>query len=264
MTKKLTIQDLYDGKGKKQFTETYTHCPLEARAAEEAGIDIIVTCMRFAPVVREAAPNTLMTVGMGIHDPNMCNATEAIRESFKAMQLGADMIYCGMSVDTVGEMAREHIPVIGHVGYVPYRASWFGGARAVGKHADEAISVYERTKAFEDAGAVGVEMEIVPEAVATEISKRTRLIVISMGSGTGCDAQYLFAEDILGTNTGHVPRHAKQYGKLHAELERVQALRVEAFKGFCDEVESGAYPEPGHNLKIKPEEFDAFMARLNG
>ena len=47
-----------------------------------------------------------------------------------------------------------------------------------------------------------------------------------MGSGTGGDVQYLFATDVLGTNTGHVPRHSKVYGNLHAELERVQKLRV--------------------------------------
>ena len=48
-------------------------------------------------------------------------------------------------------------------------------------------------------------MEVVPFEVASEISKRMELLVISMGSGNGCDAQYLFAEDILGTNRGHVP-----------------------------------------------------------
>ena len=35
-----------------------------------------------------------------------------------------------------------------------------------------------------------------------------------MGSGTICDAQYLFSEDILGYNNGHIPRHAKTYTNL--------------------------------------------------
>ena len=28
-------------------------------------------------------------------------------------------------------------------------------------------------------------------------------------AGSGTDAQYLFATDILGDNEGHIPRHAK-------------------------------------------------------
>ena len=51
-----------------------------------------------------------------------------------------------------------------------------------------------------------------------------------MGSGKGCDAQYLFAEDILGTNRGHVPRHAKVYRNLAGELDRIQQERVQAFR----------------------------------
>jgi 3-methyl-2-oxobutanoate hydroxymethyltransferase len=35
--------------------------------------------------------------------------------------------------------------------------------------------------------------------------------VMSMGSGPGCDVEYVFACDILGTTSGHIPRHAKKY-----------------------------------------------------
>ena len=132
----------------------------------------------------------------------------------------------------------------------------------MGKTGDEAAQVYRHTMEYEDAGAIGVEMEIVPEQVATEISKRTSMTVISMGSGSGCDAQYLFATDVLGTNEGHVPRHAKIYANLKAEQARVQEIRVNAFKAFHEDVSSGAYPEPGHNLGMDDSEFEAFLGQI--
>ena len=64
---------------------------------------------------------------------------------------------------------------------------------------------------------------------------------------------------MLGTNTGHVPRHSKVYGKLAAELERLQRLRVEAFQAYNTEVKSGQFPEPKHLLDVSDREFDAFL-----
>ena len=58
-------------------------------------------------------------------------------------------------------LSHEDIAVIGHVGFIPYKSSWFGGYKAVGKTVEDAINVYNLTKAYEDAGAIGVEMEIV-------------------------------------------------------------------------------------------------------
>jgi 3-methyl-2-oxobutanoate hydroxymethyltransferase len=179
------------------------------------------------------------------------------------MNLGADAVYSALSMKCVEAMAREYIPVIGHIGFVPYRSTWLGGVRAIGKTAAEARQVYDAAKAYQDAGAIGVEIEIVPAKVAAEINRRLeKLILISMGSGGGT-IQYLFATDVLGTNPGHVPRHAKVYGNIGKEETRVQNLRVEAFKALQDEVRSGVYPEEKHTLKIKDEEFDAFLKGLD-
>ena len=48
------------------------------------------------------------------------------------------------------------------------------------------------------AGAIGVELEVVPPKVAEIITKKVEIMTLSMGSGSGCDGQYLFANDILG------------------------------------------------------------------
>ena len=104
--------------------------------------------------------------------------------------------------------------------------------------------------------------EVVPEAVATEISQRTSLVMISMGSGAGCDAQYLFSTDVLGTNRGHIPRHAKIYGSIGDELDRVQQLRVDAFKAYVDDVAHGGFPDPSRLVPIDDQELEAFRRSL--
>jgi 3-methyl-2-oxobutanoate hydroxymethyltransferase len=133
----------------------------------------------------------------------------------------------------------------------------------VGKTAEEARKVYEHAKAYQDAGAIAVEIEVVPAPVAAEINRRLdKLILISMGSGPGT-IQYLFATDVLGTNKGHIPRHAKVYGKIGEEEARVQRLRVEAFKALSAEVRSGAYPEQKHMVNMNDDQFAAFMKSLD-
>ena len=98
--------------------------------------------------------------------------------------------------------------------------------------------------------------------VASEISKRTTLFPMSMGAGSGCDAQYLFAEDVLGYSRGHQPRHAKVYRNFRAEYERLQRERVAAFQEFRADVEKGAYPEDKHLVPIADAEFESFVKGL--
>jgi 3-methyl-2-oxobutanoate hydroxymethyltransferase len=83
-----------------------------------------------------------------------------------------------------------------------------------------------------------------------------------MGAGTGCDAQYLFAEDVLGQNRGHMPRHSKVYRNFAAEYDRLQAERVAAFSEFAADVHSKAYPEDRHVVRMDPAELSRFMAQI--
>jgi 3-methyl-2-oxobutanoate hydroxymethyltransferase len=259
--KKLTVKDIFDLKGKRQLTEVYCSTPEEASACEAAGIDLVITSERNdVKAFRAALPNTFFTIGLVYGD--YATADECVRGGYKALRNGADAVYCPGSLASVKAMADEGIPVVGHVGFIPYKATWFGGFKAVGKTADDALKVYERTMAYQDAGAIGVEMEIVPHKIAAEITKRVKIMCLSMGSGAGCDGQYLFATDLLGTNTGHVPRHAKVYRNLKAEYERLHRETIAAFSEFKADVDSGAYPAAKHVVEGDEGEFAVFMKRL--
>jgi 3-methyl-2-oxobutanoate hydroxymethyltransferase len=88
------------------------------------------------------------------------------------------------------------------------------------------------------------------------------MLMISMGAGSRCDAQYLFSEDVLGLNGGHYPRHAKVYRNLAAEYDRLQAERIAAFREYATDIASGAYPEERHRVSVDAEELERFLSRL--
>ena len=125
------------------------------------------------------------------------------------------------------------------------------------------MQVYERCKRYEEVGAFGVEIEVVPEEMTTEIAKHTNLFLVSMGGGKGGDCQYLFACDVLGTNTGHVPRHSKQYANLAKEFERIQDMRIGAFKEWVGEVQSGVWPDVANVIHTNKAEVELFRAKLS-
>jgi 3-methyl-2-oxobutanoate hydroxymethyltransferase len=161
--KKTTLHDLFQAKReRRQLTEIFTTDPLEAAACAAAGIDIIMTIAATVPELRAVAPHVFMIATDRIHDPDITTPSAAISSGYRMLNSGADAVYTHLSTDFVRAMAREKIPVVGHVGYVPYRSGWFGGPRAVGKTAREALQVYRDALAYQEAGAIAVEMEIVP------------------------------------------------------------------------------------------------------
>jgi 3-methyl-2-oxobutanoate hydroxymethyltransferase len=74
--------------------------------------------------------------------------------------------------------------------------------------------------------------------------------------------QYLFSEDILGENRGHMPRHAKVYRNFAAEFDRLQRERVAAYAEFIADVASGAYPEDRHVVQMDPAEMAVFLDKI--
>jgi 3-methyl-2-oxobutanoate hydroxymethyltransferase len=258
---RLTVADLRALRGKRQLTMLFVDTLEEAAAANAAGIDLLsIIDPVWTPQMREAAGNCFVQVGL-IYG-QLCTYEDYLRAAHAAMIKGGDAFYCAGSLDTIAKLAAEGIPVIGHVGLIPARATWTGGFKAVGRTAASARLVYQQVKALEAAGAVGAEIEVVPARVATEIAKRTSLVLLSMGAGAGCDAQYLFAEDVLGYTRGHRPRHARVYRDFRAEYDRLQRERIAAFGEFRADVESGGYPEPNHLVPIPDAEFERFMAEL--
>jgi 3-methyl-2-oxobutanoate hydroxymethyltransferase len=264
MRSRLTVADLVDLKGKKQLTMLRIFTVDEAAAAQEAGIDIVSAPPELVsdPRYRHVAPSLFTMTGR--NSRVMGTAPQMLAFAAEMLDHDADAIYSSGSLDTIRFLVGEHIPIVGHVGLVPSRASTTGGFRAVGKTAASAWQVYEDCRALEKAGAIAAEIEVVPVEVATAISSRLRTLSLwSMGSGAGCDAQYLFAMDVLGSNRDHVPRHAKVYRDFASEYDRLQRERINAFREYRNDVDGGAFPEDRHVVHINEDEWNTFKARLD-
>jgi 3-methyl-2-oxobutanoate hydroxymethyltransferase len=256
-----TVADMLAMKGKRQIKMLFVDTVEEAAAASAAGIDMLsIIDPVWTPEMREAAGDCFVQVGLLYGD--LCTYEDYLRAAHRVIKIGGDCVYCAASLDTISRLSAEGIPVVGHAGLIPSKATWTGGFKAVGKTAGTAMLVYKQVKDLEAAGAFAAELEVVPDRVATEISKRTNLLMLSMGAGRGGDAQYLFAEDVLGYTRGHKPRHAKTYRNFRAEYDRLQAERIAAFKEYAADVDSGAYPEEKHLVPIEDGEFEAFMSLL--
>jgi 3-methyl-2-oxobutanoate hydroxymethyltransferase len=257
-----TVADIRALKGVRQLTMVYVRELDEARACAEAGIDVLsIEQPYFTPEMREAAGDCFVQVGLQYG--RLATTDDYLRAGHDALLGGGDCCYCAASTEVIARLSAEGIPIVGHVGLIPSRRTWTGGFRAVGKDVESARFVMEQVRALEDAGAFAAEIEVVPAAITAAIAARTSLVLFSMGAGTGGDAQYLFAEDVLGYTPGHRPRHAKVYRDFAAEYERLQRERVAAFGEFRADVESGAYPADEHLVPVDDEVVAAFVASLD-
>ena len=261
-----TVRDIIDLKGEKQLTQTLPFFPNEAKAAEDAGIDLMNTRFNYfkqetAIDIRKSASKTFMSFVIPLL--SVPTKDDALKHSYKAMELGADGIIFQGSLNHIEALSNAGIPVQGHIGLVPRKSTWTGGIRAVGKTLDEAKALFQNLKDLENAGAWAVECEVIPSRLMRELSSRTSLVTISIGSGNGGDVQFLFAEDILGASEGPFPRHSKQYCNLFKEVQRIQKIRVNAFKDFIDDVNSDIFPSNNFEVEVTEEFVERFCNYLD-
>jgi 3-methyl-2-oxobutanoate hydroxymethyltransferase len=250
--KKYTVYDLQQLKGKRCLTHIHVKSPEEAAAAEQAGVDLM-SCSFDSPEAQArlpkivaAAPNSFLSCATphGLASPE-----EAIRVGFHALELGASSVYCSASPFMIEAMAREGLPVVGHLGMVPRHVTWTG-YRAIGKTEEEARQLYQSMKALESAGAYAAELECVPHNLARFLCSQTKMLLMSLGSGDGCDTQFLFSDDILGDYEDRLPRHAKAYRNFVEEYRRLQRERIAAFTEYVADVKEGRFPERRHLVEM--------------
>ena len=257
-----TIKDLQDIKGKKKLTQILVSDQLEASAAEEAGIDLLLAKPdQNVPYIRKAAPKTFLTVSIPFI--KYSSKEDIVKKAFELVEQGADSIHCGSwNLNFMKYLNEFKIPFQGHVGLVPRRSTWIGGVRAFGKNVDEASKLLNDIKDIENTGAWGVEVECVPEDILGEITNKTKLLTLSIGSGKKADVQFLFAEDILGCSSIDTPRHAKMYANFNKLNAQIQKERIKAFKKFNSEVKTGAFPSKKHSISIDKKELNNFKKSM--
>jgi len=143
-------------------------------------------------------------------------------------------------VPQVRKLVSCGIPVMAHIGFTPQSEHQLGGFRVQGRGEDGARLI-EEARALEAAGAFAVLMEMVPGAVAAQITAALKIPTVGIGAGSNCDAQVLVWQDMAGLRTGKLPRFVKQYADMHGLLQK-------AAREFAEEVGAGTFPGPEHTF----------------
>ncbi|HMA63914.1 MAG TPA: 3-methyl-2-oxobutanoate hydroxymethyltransferase [Chitinispirillaceae bacterium] len=131
----------------------------------------------------------------------------------------------------IANIVSKGIAVCGHIGYNPQTHG--SKATVFGKTAEEALDLIDSAKALENAGAVMIVVEKVPQEITSIIDSELKIPVIGIGSGK-TDGQVLVVNDILGL-APKVFRHAYKYTD-------VKTATQQAIASYCRDVESGVFP----------------------
>ncbi len=156
----------------------------------------------------------------------------------------------------IATIAAAGIPAFGHLGLTPQSASALGGFRLQGKSALQAKKIVEDAKILEEAGAVGVLLELVPDRVCELITERAEnCIIMSLGSGPNAHGQLLIYHDLFGLYPKFTPRMAKVYGNAG---EVIQNGLIQ----YVQEVQNKQFPEPQNYFGMKDAEYDELKKLL--
>ena len=145
--------------------------------------------------------------------------------------------------DKVKRIVDCGIPVMGHIGLTPQSINQIGGYKIQGKTPEVAARMLDDAKALEQAGAFSVVLETVPTALATLITEKISIPTIGIGAGAGCDGQVQIINDIMGSYTGYIPKHAKQYAKL-------VDIMSNAISQYHEEVTTGQFPTDENSFSM--------------
>ncbi len=145
--------------------------------------------------------------------------------------------------EKVQKIVECGIPVMGHIGLTPQSINQFGGFKIQGKTPAAASKLLKDAQALEEAGAFAVVMETVPAPLAALVTQKIGIPTIGIGAGIGCDGQVQVINDILGSFTDFVPKHAKQY-------VQIRDIMAGAITQYFNEVKSGKFPTEAQSFPM--------------
>jgi 3-methyl-2-oxobutanoate hydroxymethyltransferase len=141
-------------------------------------------------------------------------------------------------------LVEAGIPVVAHVGLTPQSVHGLGGFRVQGGGNDAADRLIEDALAVQEAGAFCVVLELVPAALATELSARLAIPTIGIGAGAGCDGQVLVCNDLLGLDSRFQPKFVRRFAALEAPI-------IGAVQAYVEAVRDGSFPADEHSFHDK-------------
>jgi 3-methyl-2-oxobutanoate hydroxymethyltransferase len=229
-----------------------------AQLFDECGIDVILVGDSLGNVI-QGGENTL-----GVTMEDMVYHTQSVSKSIQDALLIADMPYQSYDsaeqtlenaqrlIDAGAQMVkfeggREHeasfkilqangIPVCGHLGLQPQSVIEMGGYKVQGRDKASAERIIDDALALESWGVQVLVLECVPAELAKKVSQAISIPTIGIGAGVGCDGQVLVSYDMLGINTGHMPKFVKNFLKGNSGIQGavnafIKAVKDQSFPG---------------------------------
>ncbi|MCP8616676.1 3-methyl-2-oxobutanoate hydroxymethyltransferase [Salirhabdus salicampi] len=243
-----------------------------AKQAEAAGVDMILVgdslgmvvlgydstipvtledMIHHGKAVKRGAPNTFVTVDMpfmSYHismEETMKNGRKLIQETnAQAVKVEG----AGEVVDVIRRLTTAGIPVVAHLGLTPQSVNVLGGYRIQGKTRDDAIELIENAKQVQEAGAIALVLECVPEPLAKLITEQLSIPTIGIGAGKECNGQVLVYHDILQYGVDRLPKFVKSYANIGDTIRN-------GITEYVQDVKNGTFPKIEHTYKMDEEEL---------
>jgi len=265
--RRITVPELMSYKGKKKIASLTAYIAPIARLLDESQDMILIGDS--TAMVGYAMENTLsITVDqMAAHAAAVVRATQracilvdmpfasyqespqqAFRNAARIMALsgaaGVKMEGGAALAPTTAFLVERGIPVLAHVGLMPQYVNTMGGFKAQGMSEAAAERIFQDALAHEKAGALGLVLEGVAEALARRITQSVSIPTIGIGASPDCDGQILVTEDILGLSGDRIPKFAHRFGDAASVIRDAAAQ-------YAQSVREGSFPTLDHCFGVK-------------
>ncbi|KAB0583622.1 3-methyl-2-oxobutanoate hydroxymethyltransferase [Ideonella dechloratans] len=173
---------------------------------------------------------------------------QAFESAAALMRAGAQMVKIeggGDIAHTVRFLVDRGIPVCGHLGLTPQRVHALGGFRIQGRDEAAAAQLKADAAALAQAGAAMLVLELVPSALAREITQaHPEMMTIGIGAGAGTTGQVLVLHDLLGLTSGKRPRFVRDFTREPGSAADAPGLSVaQALRRYVVDVKAGRFPD---------------------
>jgi 3-methyl-2-oxobutanoate hydroxymethyltransferase len=160
----------------------------------------------------------------------------------KLMAAGSQMVKLeggAWLASTIAFLVERGVPVCAHLGLTPQSIHALGGYRIQGKTDAAAEQLKRDARAVQDAGATMLVLELIPAAVATEVTKLLSIPTIGIGAGNQCSGQVLVLHDMLDVFPGKKPRFVRNF------MDGSPSIRA-AIETYVAAVKARTFPAPEH------------------
>lgn len=263
---RVTVKDILKKKGKSKIVSLTAYDYAFAKILDQAGVDILLVgdsvgmvCLGYdstlpvtmremlhhAKAVSRAAGHALVAADLpfgAVQD----SAERSVRNAMRLIKEGgADAVKIEggdrTTVEIVRKLRDSAIPVIGHLGLTPQRASELGGYKVQGRTPEAEKRMIQEACALQGAGVFAIVLECIPVSLGRKITEAVRVPTIGIGAGPHCDGQVLVVYDLLGLQDRLRPRFVRVYAPLGA-------LAKKAVESFRRDVSSGRYPSAAESF----------------